>query len=64
VRNRTFVALAGAPGGLLRAPAEHLAQAAHMARVVRDTECQLHDGGDTAAGPDLAPEAIGFGPTV
>jgi hypothetical protein len=35
-----------------------------MARVVRDAECQLHDGGDTAAGPDLPPEAIRFGPPV
>src|SRR5919197_4836439 len=62
--NRRFVALAGAPSWLLRAPADHLAQAANMAWVVRDAECQVNDGGDTAAGPDLSPEAIGFGPAL
>jgi hypothetical protein len=35
-----------------------------MVRVVRDAECQLHDGGDPAAGPDLSAEAIRFGTTV
>ena len=62
--NRRFLALAGAPGWFWRAPVEHLAQAADMARVVPDAEGQLNDGSDTAAGPDLPPEAIGFGPTV
>ena len=62
--NRGFVALAGAPGGLLRAPADRLAQAADMARMVRDAEFQTNHGGDPATGPDLAPKAIGFGPSV
>lgn len=53
-----------APGGLLRAPPDGLAQAADMARVVPDAERQLNEGGDPAAGPDLPPEAIGFGPVV
>jgi hypothetical protein len=35
-----------------------------MARVGRATDCQLNDGGDTAAGPDLPPEAIRVGPPV
>jgi hypothetical protein len=35
-----------------------------MARVVRDAEGQLNDGGDAAEGPDLPPEAMGIGPTV
>jgi hypothetical protein len=35
-----------------------------MARVGGEAECQRHDGGDPAAGPDLPPEAIRFGPPV
>jgi hypothetical protein len=32
-----------------------------MARLVGDAECHSNHGGDSAPGPQLAPEAIGFG---
>jgi hypothetical protein len=35
-----------------------------MTRVIRDAKGQLNDRGDPAAGPDLPPEAIRFGPLV
>jgi hypothetical protein len=35
-----------------------------MTWVVHDAEDQLNDGNDTAASPDLSPEAICFGTTV
>lgn len=33
-----------------------------MGRVVPDVTFEVHDGGDAHAGPDLAAEAVGFGP--
>jgi hypothetical protein len=35
-----------------------------MARMVGDAECELNHGGNPAAGPELSPEAIGFGTAV
>ena len=59
-----LVALACPAGGLLRAPADRLAHAADMARMVGDAECHSNHGRDPAAGPELSPEAVRFGATV
>jgi hypothetical protein len=32
--------------------------------MIGDAECQVHHGDDPATGPDLPPEAIGFGAAV
>jgi hypothetical protein len=59
-----FVAVAGTPGGRWRAPVEHLAPAADVARLGRGADCHLQDSGETAAGPDLPPAARRLGPTA
>ena len=53
--------MAGTARRLLRTPTDGFAQAADMARMIPDAKFQLHHGGDPATGPELAPEAIGFG---
>ncbi len=58
------VALTGASGGLLRAPAEGLEQPADRHRVIGDAELQPKGRGDSAPRPDLATEAIGLGTPV
>ena len=64
VGNCRVVALAGAARRLLRTPPERLAQAADVTRVVQDAKGELNDGGNPAAGPQLASEAVGFGATL
>jgi hypothetical protein len=57
-RHSGFVALAGAPGGFLRAPTKHVEQAAAMTWVIRNAKFQADDGGDSRAGPKFSAEAI------
>jgi len=59
--NGRFVALAGAMGRLLRAPPDGLAQATHRAWVIGDATFRSNNSRNPATGPQLPPEAVGFG---
>jgi hypothetical protein len=64
VRRVIAVALAGAPGGLLRAPPDGLAGAADVTGMVGNPILKLHHRGDPPTGPQLSPNATRCGPPL
>jgi hypothetical protein len=59
--NGGFVAPVGTPRGLLRTPADGLAQATDVTRMIRHAECPLNHGSNPRSRPELAPEAVCLG---
>jgi hypothetical protein len=64
VGDRHLIALTGAPGRFVRAPADRLEHAAHLGWMVGDPKFETNHGGHPAACPHRAPEALGFGAPV
>jgi hypothetical protein len=62
--NGRFGALAGSARRLLRTPANGLAQATDLTRMIRHAERRLTHRRNPAPAPELPSEAIGFGATL
>ena len=64
MRDGGLVTLMGAAGRLLRAPPDGFEQPPDMDRMVGNTACEANDDCHPRPGPDLSPEAEGFGPAL
>jgi hypothetical protein len=61
MRNGGLVALTGPPCRFLEAASHHVEQATYMPRMRGNAKFQADDYSEASGGPDLAPDAIGFG---